>query len=343
MINENFNTLTKNLPARQGGVYRRKELEATLEEIGFEWDDVREVLEDKTMVGKPKRGSYDLSGLMGTTAITKPAASKKKVMGTLDDIFINHADVIEDQRARFDAVSEMSLMTATGLAPSLIISGPAGVGKTWGVERQLEKLEASGEVSKSEQIKGFCRPTGLYIALWENRLPGQVVLIDDCDSIFRDENALNLLKAALDSSPVRTISWRSQAKLETMDGEVVPNSFDFEGSVIFLTNINFDKEIQRGTKMAPHFEALISRSHYIDIGIEDSFDKMIRVIDVAIKGGMFTELGLNEDQSRDVMNWMMRNNEILREVSLRMAKKLGDLALASKNWERIASITCLKH
>lgn len=261
----------------------------------------------------------------------------------MHNLLAPHADIVNEQRARFSAVTEMSRMTAEGLAPSLIISGPAGVGKTHGVEKLLNEMEATGEVSKVEFISGFARPTGLYAALYENRFEGQVVVLDDCDSVFRDETALNILKAALDSKPVRKISWRSNAKIETSEGEIIPSTFEFAGSVIFLTNLDFDEEIEKGKKLAPHFEALISRSHYIDIGINDSVEKMIRVMDVCLEQGMFKEMGLKPGARRHVMNFMLDNNKDLREVSLRMAKKLADLAKGSNNWQQIAQITCLRN
>lgn len=263
------------------------------------------------------------------------------------NFFEQHADIIDAQRIRFDAVAQMTKMVSSGDATSLIVSGPAGVGKTFGVTDTLERLKVRGDVKEFDIVKGYARPSALYALLYKMRKPGQVLVIDDCDSVFRDEDAMNLLKAALDSSKSRTISWRSRTRIEIEDDygniDIVPHKFDYEGSVIFLTNLDFDQLIEKNNKMAPHFEALTSRSHYIDIGIDGMKEKFLRVADVAVHCGMFKQMGLSEDTQKDILQWMLDNKNSIREMSLRMAKKLADLANNSNdNWRTIAGVTCVR-
>ena len=97
--------------------------------------------------------------------------------------------------------------------------------------------------------------------LYENR--DKLVIFDDCDSVFADELALNILKAALDSGKTRKICWNSDSRLLREEG--IPNTFNFNGSAIFITNLKFDNV--RSTKIKDHLEALMSRCHYIDLEI----------------------------------------------------------------------------
>ena len=79
---------------------------------------------------------------------------------------------------------------------------------------------------------------GLYQKLFKFSNPGNILVLDDCDSILFDDIALNILKAALDSSKKRYISWNTESRVLANEG--VPDRFEFRGSVIMITNIKFD-------------------------------------------------------------------------------------------------------
>lgn len=131
--------------------------------------------------------------------------------------------------------------------------------------------------------------------------------------------------------------------MEDAMGERLPTSFEFEGSVIFITNYDFDKLIARGNRLAPHFEALISRAHYLDLTLRTKRDYMIRIKQV-VESGMLTEHGLDAYQETMTMAWFENNSDRLRELSLRMVLKIAGLVKARPDsWEKIASATCLRN
>lgn len=238
---------------------------------------------------------------------------------------------------RFNALDVMARATANGTNRAMIVSGPAGLGKSFGVERAAQ--EAGGDF---QHVKGYIRPTGLYKLLYENREAGSLIVFDDIDSLFNDENSLNILKAACDSSDVREISWRSNAIMETEDGEIIPNSFEFEGSIIFITNLDFQVHIEKGSRMAPHFEALISRSHYLDLGIKTNRDYIVRIKQV-LRTGMLSDV-LEQEDKDEIVEFMETNMNQMRELSLRMVKKLADLMIMDRDgWKDLAEITCMKN
>ena len=207
-------------------------------------------------VNKVSRGMYDISQFAnGNVEVSAPAA----VPAVTDE------EILTSQRRKFRTLDRMAHGTVKGQVRSMIVSGPAGIGKTYTIEGILESA-AEDEKVKYTAVRGFVKATGLYKLLWENREENNVILLDDADSAFADEISLNLLKAALDTSKKRVLSWRSEKSFETESGDQIPNEFEYKGSVIFITNLNFESMISANNKMAPHFAALISRSYYIEIG-----------------------------------------------------------------------------
>jgi type II secretory ATPase GspE/PulE/Tfp pilus assembly ATPase PilB-like protein len=69
----------------------------------------------------------------------------------------------EKLAVRFDALQVMSDATAVGKNRSLIVSGPAGLGKSFTVEAAVKK---HGDKINAVSIKGYVRPTGLYKTLY---------------------------------------------------------------------------------------------------------------------------------------------------------------------------------
>jgi hypothetical protein len=166
---------------------------------------------------------------------------------------------------------------------------------------------------------------------------GNVVVFDDCDSIFQDDLSLNILKAALDSKKSRWIHWNTDSfKLRN---EGVPDKFKFEASAIFITNMKFDKV--KG-KLREHLEALESRCHYMDLTIDTERDKMLRIKQV-IRDGMLDAYTLSDAVKEDIIDFVDINKGRLRELSLRTVLKVADLAVAFPNrWESFAENTVMR-
>lgn len=236
---------------------------------------------------------------------------------------------------RFAVLEALVADVVEGDIRGLIVSGPPGLGKSYTVEQGLDEVDC-------RIIKGHARATGLFKLLYEYREAGQILVFDDCDSVFEDPIALNILKTALDTTEERVISWMSEAAFEGSDGETVPTTFTYEGSIIFITNLDFDRMIQRGSKIGKHLEALISRSHYIDLGLKSVRDYVLRIKQVVRDTNMLRDLSATRQAM--VINFIEANRDNLREISLRTALKVGTLVGSGKaNWEAIAKITMCKN
>lgn len=140
-----------------------------------------------------------------------------------------------DPEVMFDNLTRLTKMVGRGIQPSLVITGMAGVGKTHLVKETLKQMGLR-ESYEFVHFKGRTTAAGLYITLYQNS--DKIVIFDDCDSVFKDDDAVNLLKAALDSYDTRRISYISSRPLKDEYGEPLPAHFEFTGKVIFISNIN---------------------------------------------------------------------------------------------------------
>ena len=250
-------------------------------------------------------------------------------------------EVIERLRDRFDMLEDMTRACKKGDVKAMIVSGPPGVGKSFGVEKVLGKHDTiaalSDKPARYQVVKGAMSPIGLYCKLFNYADKDNVLVFDDCDSIFTDELSLNILKAALDSKKTRTIHWNTDSfKLRN---EGVPDSFEFKGSAIFITNLKFDKA--KG-KIREHLMALESRCHYIDLTIDTDREKMLRIKQIT-RDGMLNEYKLGDDVVQEIIDFVDINKNRLRELSLRTVLKVADLAKAfPTKWEAMAENTVMK-
>lgn len=235
---------------------------------------------------------------------------------------------------RFEFVGDMVLMLANGDQASVVVSGPGGLGKSHTV---VAALEAAGladvtvldefqvgsvlNTAKSYRvIKGYSTPKGLYRTLYENK--DGVVVFDDCDSVLKDPVSLNLLKAALDSYDRRIISWRAD-----MRDEELPQSFEFKGRVIFISNLPSEALDQ----------AIISRSMAVDLSMttEQKIQRMQFLLD---QPGFMPEYAKNLKQ--DALDLINALRDSVKELSLRTLIQVTKIRKsAGTKWKDLAEYT----
>jgi len=284
--------------------------------------------------GVPKNGFRKTKNYLAKQATVLPTQTPiaQVVEETIEQIQKKLAE-------RFAALDTMAVATLVGQNKSLIVSGPAGLGKSYTVMLRAEEHENDGR--KIAVVKGFVRPTGLYKVLFEHKEAGDVVIFDDADSVFADDIALNLLKGACDMTKKRTLSWRAETKMETDDGEQLPTQFEFNGSIIFITNVDFDYCIAKGNTRAQHFQAMISRSIYLDLMMKTTRDYLVRIEQVA--PAMFAAEKVSEQDGNAILSFIRSHHNNLRELSLRMVLKLINLQHIDRaNWQALARTTCFK-
>jgi hypothetical protein len=121
----------------------------------------------------------------------------------------------------------------------------------------------------------------------------------------------------------------------------VPNSFEFKGGAIFITNIKFDHV--KSKKLQDHLEALESRCHYLDLTIDTEREKLLRIKQVVTECGMLDSYDLSDEAKLDVVDFVDANKARMRELSLRTVLKVADLRKSfPMSWKQMAEVTVQK-
>jgi hypothetical protein len=253
-------------------------------------------------------------------------------------------DAMERIGKQFQMLERITDASARGIVRGLVVSGPPGIGKSFGVYKQLAEANLTRKLADDatcyDIVKGTCTAIALYQSLYLNRHKGFVTVFDDCDDILFDDTCLNMLKAALDSGNKRILSYRAESRvLKEAD---IPDSFEFEGSIIFLTNLDFEALSQSDKKKAMHLGAIVSRCHYLDLEISTQRDQLLRIKQI-VRAGMLDEFEFENGEEQMIVDWIFQEANYLRELSLRMVKKIADFVAAEpNNWEDFAVSTCLR-
>ena len=252
-------------------------------------------------------------------------------------------EISTELKETFEILSDMTEAVATGVVKGLIISGPAGIGKSHTVETALDQTlgvvaKLRSEEPKYDVVKGHVSPIMLYTMLYRYSSEGSVLVLDDCD-VLEDIDAMNILKSALDTKKVRKIHWGSAGYV--LEKEGVPSSFDFRGGVIFLTNAKLNK-IKTG-KIAPHCEAICSRVHYIDLQMNTMRERLIHISTTVMSTDMMDDYEFSQSEKQHLLDWLLDNVDSIAQVDLRTVIKAADLMKAMpNNWKSRAARTLFK-
>ena len=262
----------------------------------------------------------------------------EKVLNESDD------QIMGRLRERFNILDDMTRAVKKGAVRAMIVSGPPGVGKSFGVEKVLGKHDMMANIAndqklkKYEVVKGAMSALGLYSKLYQFSDAKNILVFDDCDSVLLDDLSLNILKAALDSGSKRMIHWNTDSHMLRREG--VPDSFEFKGGAIFITNIKFENV--RSKKLKDHLEALESRCHYLDLTIDTEREKVLRIKQI-VEDGMLDKYEFEPGAKEEILDFIDQNKKKLRELSLRMVLKLADLKAGFPDrWTGIAEMTCMR-
>jgi hypothetical protein len=312
---------------------------------------------DRSIRIRCEQGAYNTAGSakpipQGVSMLT--ALKSKTVKGAevtdftqikISDEAVAHEtdeEIIERTRMRFEILKDMTKAVKSGDVRAMIVTGPPGVGKSFGVEEVLAKDDLFNTLGERkpryEIVKGAMSAIGLYSKLYQFSDAKNILVFDDCDSILLDDIALNILKAALDSSKKRTISWNTDSRLLRSEG--IPDKFEFKGGAIFITNLKFENV--RSKKLQDHLSALESRCHYIDLRMDTDREKILRIQQI-VKDGMLDSYELEDIAKDEVVNFINDHRGTMRELSLRTVLKVADLRKSfPANWQNMAKVTVMK-
>jgi hypothetical protein len=232
---------------------------------------------------------------------------------------------------RFGFLSDMVTMLAKGDQPSVVVTGPGGLGKSHTVSTTLRKCGLTdmsmleefsvGEAAPKNSfvvVKGYSTAKGLYRTLYENR--NSVIVFDDCDSVLKDTVSLNLLKGALDSYSRRIISWRADFRDEDL-----PNVFEFKGRVVFISNMDSTALDQ----------AILTRSMSVDLSmtIKQKIERMFYLLDQPEFMPEYTM-----DHKKEALSLIDKLSDKVKELSLRTLIQVTKIRKSNpnNNWKGLA-------
>lgn len=229
---------------------------------------------------------------------------------------------------RFTFTEQLVTMVAKGETASCVITGEGGLGKSYTVVKALRaaNLRDISEIPLGDivsargtyrVVKGFSTAKGLYRILYENR--NNILVFDDCDSILKDPDALNLLKGALDSYDKRLISWNT-----SITDDSLPRSFEFRGGVVFISNYAQDKISQ----------AIRSRAMNVDLSM--TTDQKIERMETIMQAADFLP-DVPLSYKRDALQCIRDNKQSAVEISLRTLIKTAKIRNTNvSNWSVLA-------
>jgi broad-specificity NMP kinase len=223
-----------------------------------------------------------------------------------------------DPETIFEDLKTYVKMVISGKQPSLLVTGSPGVGKTYLVTEQLKKSSVP-----FIHIKGRSTAAGMYTALYDNN--GKILLFDDCDSIFSSDDAVNILKGALDSYGDRSISWLVGKPIKSpTTGQTVPTSFEFTGRVIFISNLP-----QRKIN-----DAIKSRSFVIEVALssEDMIKKMKKELPNVLPGtpGMLKQTAMSFIERTASKTDTLELNMRTLIKAIKIIEEVDDLSIAER-------------
>ncbi len=212
---------------------------------------------------------------------------------------------------------------------SVIVNGPPGVGKSFSVDAYLQQY---AQEDAYKVVAGHMTPLSLYGNLYQYRHAGDVLVLDDIDSVFSRIEGINLLKAAMDTKPVRRINWESSSATVVSMG--LPAGFEFRGSVVLISNIGFNR---KQSKLQEHLDALKDRSYSLKISNGTKEELYQQVCFMVIKKKLLQGYELSGSQQSEILDYIGGNLEKIHKISLRLAMKLASLMKANPtDWRSMA-------
>lgn len=240
-------------------------------------------------------------------------------------------DKLEQAQSGLDSFVQL---VVSGKVRACVISGPAGSGKTSTVVRMLAKHSTK----RYKCISGTMSPIMIYAELYRHRKAGEVIVLDDIDSVYKSIEGMNIIKAATDSVAQRKISWLTANPLLKAWG--IDSTFNYDGAIILISNEPF--KASKSSKLNGHLNAISDRLFHIPMGTNDKDEQFHQLCYYVVKQGLLRSRGLGPSQEAEIMQYITDHYERLPSITLRTATKLSDLMQqAPSNWKELAELSLL--
>jgi hypothetical protein len=287
-----------------------------------------------------------LSTGMPVTPGKNPNAMAATVQSALDN-----PDVVKEMKdpsTLFGIMADLTKLVVRGHRNALLIYGGPGTGKTFTVLKTM-KDEGYEKGRDWFLVKGRITTPSLYQTLFMHR-DKHLLVFDDTDSVWADDEASNVLKAALDSYEERTVSWLTKTTInvslmtndekEAFNQEVdadlaanpnesykvkFPSEFEYKGRVIFISNLPLKK----------FDSAVMTRCAAIDMTLTDE-QMFKRMKDVLANLGNPTVPMTVKEEIFDFVKQSSQSGDAAKAPSMRSYTAAEDLYLSGlPNWQSL--------
>lgn len=246
--------------------------------------------------------------------------------------YVRHMNVITKRQAAIKKLVDRVVRKQTQKCAILV--GPPGLGKSYVVQSSLNDAKYV-EMQDYHIIKGHITPVKLFATLYLFRAKGQIVVLDDCDNIFKNEIGVNILKAATDSTN-STVSYETNNEIRI--GGVLVKDYIFNGTIIICTNV--DMAGGRG-RQAEHLKAIDSRSIKVQLNIETRDKKFAQLINVVLNTDYLAndiKTKLSDKQVIEMLKFIQKNLKEIKSLDLRLPQKIASEMKAGKDWEEVCEL-----
>jgi hypothetical protein len=282
--------------------------------------------------GKRKRGR--------PSKAAQTVAQKKMIEQVYAQVDTNETDAERVKRIAkaFTVMYKLTQGSIAGNVRGLIVSGAPGTGKSHTIESLLEAAHDRGEIKYATVRGAHVSQIELYKLLWNHKDENQIIFMDDSDGVFQDESTIGLLKIALDTTNKRMLSYMTEAA--SLKAEGIPPTFEYKGTMIFATNIDFQNVVDFGkNKLVPHVDAILNRALYLDLKLHHPKDLCAWVSHMVTKNHILVQDGLTRAEEAEVVEWAKENYSKFRSFSIRTLKHAATFVKTDyANWKMFAEV-----
>lgn len=223
-----------------------------------------------------------------------------------------------------------------GQRRGLIITGPAGSGKTSSVLNLLAKHTTK----RYKSVSGMMSPIRIYEELYRHKNHGEVIVLDDVDSVYSSVEGMNVIKAAADTLPQRKVCWLTASPRLKAWG--IPSEFEYNGAIVLISNEPPDAK--KSSKLGNHLKAIVDRLAHVRMGTNDKEEQFHQLCYHVVKHGLLRSRGLTATQEAQALQYITDNFDLLPSISLRTAAKIAELMLLEPDsWRDLAAISLLSN
>jgi hypothetical protein len=236
---------------------------------------------------------------------------------------------------RFEMLEDFTDMVINGERKALLVTGDGGLGKSYtvmsrlkraGLINSMEHSEAAdeagcaiAEMGDYQLIKGKSTARIVFDTLYHNR--EKMVIYDDCDSALVGNDTQSIMKAALDTTDKRILTWGARAAING-EGSDIPSTFEFRGSVIFISNMRLSNVDQ----------AVRTRCTTMDLSLTTD-EKIARMESILTHVAPHIAL----EHRRAALDFLSAHRHDANNLNIRMIEEIASYRKSYPNtWERKA-------